>query len=71
MVVKDMDTVNQIETYARRHKLDIPQPLTVEEFVSGEFYGRGIKGFVIDDIEFLLKYLARGVDIKAISLTKE
>jgi hypothetical protein len=49
----------------------IPQPITIKEFIDGAFYPQGIKGFIIDNLESLLHELSRGVPIKAITINKE
>lgn len=53
---------------AKRMELDIPFPITFDEFRNGRFHGKGIRGFVIDDAEVLLQYLAGSVPVKAVSL---
>ena len=70
MVVENMREVERIERIVREGGKKIPQPLTYYEFITGKFYGRpGIKGgFVIDNIEQLLWYMAKGVRIRAFSL---
>jgi len=69
MVVENVQTVQWIERKAREEGKKIPQPLTYYEFSTGKFYGAGIKGgFVIDNIERLLCYMAKGVRIRAFSL---
>ena len=69
MVVENMREVERIERIAREEGKKIPQPLTYYEFSTGRFYGPGIKGgFVIDNIEWLLWYMAKGVRIRAFSL---
>ena len=70
MVVENIREVERIERIVREGGKKIPQPLTYYEFITGKFYGRpGIKGgFVIDNIERLLWYMAKGVRIRAFSL---
>lgn len=36
---------------ARSMGLQIPFPITWDEFIGGRFCGRGIKGFLIDDLD--------------------
>ena len=69
VVVPDVRTVRMIERKARKEGKKIPFPITYYEFRTGMFYGPGIKGgFVIDNIERLLWYMAKGVRIRAFSL---
>jgi len=53
---------------ARTMKLNIPFPITFHEFITGEYYGKGIKSFLIDNAEILLQQISR-VPIEAISFT--
>lgn len=71
MVVKDNERAHQVFRQAKEMGLDIPFPITFREFVNGRFYGSGVRGFAIDDVDMLVEYLARGRPVKAISLTKE
>ena len=69
VVVPDVRTVQAIARIAREEGKKIPFPITYHEFSTGRFYGLGIKGgFVIDNIECLLWYMAKGVRIRAFSL---
>jgi len=69
VVVPDVRTVQAIARIAGEEGEKIPFPITYYEFSTGRFYGPGIKGgFVIDNIERLLWYMAKGVRIRAFSL---
>ena len=68
IVCRDHKTAWSISQTAKQAELDIPFPLTFREFLSGSFCGRGIKGFVIDDADDLLRELARGVPVEAFSM---
>lgn len=68
LVVRDRRTVFEIERKARKEGKDIPMPLTYDEFINRKFYGKGILCFVIDDVEALLQYMARGVGVRAFSI---
>lgn len=50
--------------------LDIPFPITYDELINGDFYGKGIAAFLIDDIDQLVQRLARGVPVRAITITE-
>lgn len=50
-------------------KLNIPLPITSKEFIEGRFSSFGIKGFLIDNAEFILSRLAKGVKIDTITMT--
>lgn len=51
--------------------LKINFPITFDEFLAGDFCGKNISSFVIDNADYLIQRLARGVEVKYISLTKE
>lgn len=68
IVVRNKVVARSITGRARKMGVNIPFPLTYEEFIKGKFCGRGINGFMIDDVDALLWYLARGEKVKAFSL---
>lgn len=47
--------------------LDIPFPITFSEFLKGEFISRGIKGFIIDDLDEMVRRLAQGVPVELVT----
>ena len=49
---------------------DIPHPITFDDLLKGRYYGRGIKGFVIDNADYVLQELCGRVELKAITLNK-
>jgi len=48
--------------------LDIPFPITFDEFIRREYYGKGIKGFLIDNADLLLQHMS-SVPIEAVTIT--
>lgn len=48
--------------------LDIPFPLTYEDFLQHRYYGKGIKGFLIDDAESLFQHISGSVSVTAVVL---
>ncbi len=46
-------------------------PITYDEYLNGSYRGKNIKAFYIDNVEFLLSIIARGVPVKAVSVNKE
>jgi len=69
MVVRDQAEVDRIWGLARDKDIDIPQPITFDQFMGGH-YGTGIKGFLIDNADFLLRAIT-GPPIMAISMTDD
>lgn len=57
-----------LQRAAQNLGLDIPFPLTYDEFVHQKFYGKGIKGFLIDNVEFLFQYISGSVPVTAVVL---
>jgi len=60
----------RIAEQAKEMGVNIWYPITFLEFLSGLYYGRNIKSFLIDDVDRLLLRLSR-VPIEAITLTKD
>jgi hypothetical protein len=71
MVVRDRREVQRVAAIARERGLDIPFPLTFDEFLGRQFHGRGIRGFVIDGADALLARLASGVPVAAVTMDAE
>ena len=67
LVCSTMSRVKWTANHARELGLDIPFPLTFDEFIQREYYGKGIKGFVIDDADQLLQYMS-SVPVFAVAL---
>lgn len=55
---------------ARGMGLDIPFPLSFGEFLRKEYFAKGVKGFLIDNVDMLLESLT-SVPIGAITLTAQ
>ena len=68
IVCANYKVVQRIANQARDMKLDIPFPVTFDEFIRREYYARGVNGFVIDEADRLLQYMS-SVPVDAITLT--
>jgi hypothetical protein len=42
---------------AKEMGLNIPYPLTIEEFIDRKYYGKNIKGFIFDDLDTSLQII--------------
>lgn len=62
IVCRNKKEAERIFGIAQDNKLDIKFPITFSEFANKQYYGAGIKSFMIDDVDELLHYLA-GVQI--------
>jgi len=58
----------QIAQAAKERNLAIPFPLTFREFRGCEYYGRGIRGLLIDNADDLLNEIGDGL-VKGMSVT--
>lgn len=58
----------RIRDQAEKMGLNIPFPLTIDEWINGEYDGHGVKGLLLDNAEKLLQYISR-VPIEAITMT--
>ncbi len=70
IVCENMKEASRICNAAEQMGLKIPQPITYDEFINKRYHGRGIKGFLIDNVDLLLQVLSPGVPIAGISLTE-
>ena len=71
LVVDSKQMAENVYRFAYENGLRIPFPITFDDLIKGRFYGRGIKGFLIDNADMLLSYLCRGVPLEGISLTTD
>ena len=59
----------RIKTKAQKMRLDIPLPITYDEFLHRRYCGKNIKGFLIDNVDLLLQSLTQ-VPINSITINK-
>lgn len=48
--------------------IDIPNPITIKDFIGKQYYARGIRGFIIDNADMCLQSLTN-VPINCITVT--
>ena len=68
MVCTNRKEAERVMREARRMGLDIPMPITHDDLIVGRFCGRGIRGFLVDDVDMVLAVLARGVPVRSAAL---
>ena len=68
IVCRSQGEAHRIMVAATAMGLRIPFPISYNEFTRGDFCRRNISGFVIDDVDELVRWLARDVDVIAMSL---
>lgn len=61
----------QIANRAREMGLDIPFPLTIDEFRNERWNAHGIKSFCVDDADKIIQMMAKGVPVTAISVNED
>jgi hypothetical protein len=71
LIVGTQERATAVFHQAKEMGLDIPFPLTYDDFVRGSYYGKGINGFLIDNADNLIEKMSRGVPVLAISLTEQ
>ena len=69
VVVADPRRATAVERRAQELNVKIPFPLTYDEFRRGEYFGRGVRAFVIDDVDDLVRSMSMNVPVLAISAT--
>jgi hypothetical protein len=67
IVCIDRHEVARVWAEAEKMGADIPQPITWDEFANHHYYGSGIKGFVIDNLDMCIQQMTT-VPIRAVSL---
>ena len=68
IVCKDRKEAERIFQDSLDRKLKIPFPITYAEFINKQYYGKGIREFVIDDVDMFLEQFA-GVSISYATYT--
>jgi len=61
----------RIMNQAEHMNVVINMPITYSEFLNKEYYGKGIRVFMIDDVDELLQYLSDGIQIRFATYTPE
>ena len=68
IVCINIEEVSRVVCLSKEMGMNIPFPLTFQEFSSGQYYAKGIKGFLIDNAELFIQSLSK-VPVVAISLS--
>jgi len=69
IVCPTMKYAQNISYMAKKMQLDIPHPITIDEFINRKYYGKGIKGFIFDDLDTSLQIIT-SVHIETIILNQ-
>lgn len=68
IVCHRLDESNRIQAEAQEMGLQIPLPITYDEFLKKRYYGKGISGFLIDNADMFLQSLSN-VPINSITVS--
>lgn len=71
IVCPNIKQANFVHDLATKNGYNINFPITAEEFFGGNFYGKGVKKFYIDNIDTILHDCTGGVPIVAVTSTNE
>lgn len=71
IICKDSKAIRRIVDQCIHWNIDIRLPITYNEFINKDYYGRGIKGFLFDNVDDFIQYMSDTVEIKAITLTPQ
>jgi hypothetical protein len=52
-------------------KLDIPNPITWEDFLEKRYHAPGIRGFLFDNLDAMILRMAGGIPIHTVTLTTD
>lgn len=67
IVCSNLERVRYVAAQTRKMGLDIPLAITWHEFTGQLYYGKGIKGFAVDDLDHCLQSMTT-VPIRAVVL---
>jgi len=68
IVCDRLHEANRIQVKAQSMGLQIPLPITYNEFLKKGYYGKGISGFLIDNADMFLQSLSK-VPINSITVS--
>lgn len=71
IVCLDQLEASRIHTTAIGMGLNIPFPITFAEFLNRQYYSKGVRGFLIDNIDALLVRICPNVSIDIVTLREE
>ncbi len=69
IVCHNMGECRRIVSVANKIALDIPYPISYDEYLARRYYPDAIKGFLIDNVEMLLNHISL-VPVNAITITQ-
>lgn len=67
IVCHSMQEASRLQREAQELGFNIPFPLSYDEWISKKYYGKNISGFLVDNLEMLMRYLST-VPVNAITM---
>lgn len=61
----------RVASNAKYHGFKIPFPMTYDDLLEKRYYGKGIKGILIDNADIFLDYIAGDLQLGAITLSPQ
>ena len=71
ILVVDGKRQREVTNLARKMEIDIPYPVTLEDYLRSRFHGSFIRRILIDDADDVLKALFPNLEISAITMTEQ
>ena len=71
ILVVDGKRQREVANLARKMEIDIPYPVTLEDYMRSRFHGSFIRRILIDDADDVLKALFSNLEISAITMTEQ
>lgn len=71
IICKDSTRAMIICNVASSQGKSIPTPVTFDDFIERQYYYRGVRGFLFDDIDLFIQYMAGPIPVVAITLSPE
>ena len=61
----------RVASNAKYHGFKIPFPMTYDELINKYYYGKGIKGILVDNADMFIDYIAGELYVEAITITAQ
>lgn len=71
IICKDSNRAMIILNTAAAQKKNMPTPVTYDEFIERQYYYRGVRGFLFDDVDLFIQHMAGHIPVVAITLSPD
>lgn len=71
IICKDIRECQRLWKIIQEKEYKIPMPISFDDFLNNRYCGRNVNVLAIDNADLLLQYIARDVEVSAITLTKK